>query len=83
MLRWRDLLLETLDRAETEDDQFTEFRRLIETWDEHAAVDAVGYRLLRAWRGKLKWMTLEPIFAACQRVNPEFNYWGLRTEAAL
>jgi penicillin amidase len=59
---WRRIALDALDAAALKDHpQRAEFRRLVQTWDGRADVDAVGYRLLRAlyfsiydaWFGKL------------------------------
>jgi penicillin amidase len=48
---WRDLLLETLDDAVIgEDEDLLEYRQLLREWIPRAAPDAVGYRLVRAFR---------------------------------
>lgn len=48
--RWRYLLLEVLDQEGTEDDELADYRRHIVDWQERAAPDSVGYRLVRAFR---------------------------------
>ena len=48
--RWRTLLLDLLDTdALTGHPQREEFKRLILDWNSRASVDAVGYRLVRAY----------------------------------
>jgi penicillin amidase len=91
--RWHDLFLQVLtpavlagqsDRAET--------RRLVETWNARASVDAVGYRLVRMWREAVAKRVLDPIFAACVAEDRGFRWsrfpyeeplWALLTERPL
>jgi len=88
--RWHDLLLQVLqpevlagqaDRAE--------MRRLVESWNARASVDAVGYRLVRMWREAVAKRVLDPIFAACVEEDRDFRWsrfpyeeplWALLTE---
>jgi penicillin G amidase len=50
LARWRELLLGVLDPASLAGHpQRAEFRRLVEAWNARASVDAVGYRLVRAY----------------------------------
>jgi penicillin amidase len=52
--RWRDKLLAVLDAgAVAEVPRRAEFRRLLESWGGRAAVDSVGYRLVRTWRSQM------------------------------
>jgi len=49
--RWRGLLLELLDEDSVRNNaERAEFRRLVEVWTPNAAVDSVGYRLVREFR---------------------------------
>lgn len=51
LARWRDLLLALIDEeAMQEKPRRREFRALVSDWKAEAAPDAVGYRLVRAWR---------------------------------
>jgi penicillin amidase len=50
LARWRTLLLSLLDAASLDaQPRRAEFRRLVEGWQAQASVDAVGYRLVRAY----------------------------------
>ncbi|MGB6449360.1 MAG: penicillin acylase family protein, partial [Steroidobacteraceae bacterium] len=50
LARWRDLMLKLLDeRALAGKPARTEMRGLLASWDAHADVDSVGYRLVRAY----------------------------------
>jgi penicillin amidase len=52
LARWRFLLLEILDeQALAGTPARVEFRNLLSDWKPEASTDAVGYRLVRAWRG--------------------------------
>ncbi|MGC1728274.1 MAG: penicillin acylase family protein [Steroidobacteraceae bacterium] len=53
LARWRGLLLAVLDSGSLAGHpQRAEFRRLVEGWNARASVDAVGYRLVRAYRDR-------------------------------
>lgn len=55
LTRWRNLLLELLDDGTVADNAvLSEYRRLISDWIPRAAPDAVGYRLVRAFRLEVK-----------------------------
>ncbi len=85
-LRWRELLVQTFDRAgdaAIATPARADFRRLITAWDGRAAADSVGYRLLRDWRSQLVPLTLRPILDRAYRADPAFPYWKLRYEAGL
>lgn len=52
LARWRNLLLALLDEdAMHGGDQRREFRALVSDWKAEASADAVGYRLVRTFRG--------------------------------
>jgi penicillin amidase len=61
--RWQKLLLDVLDKeALAADGRRVELRRLLSTWDGHASVDSVSYRLVRVFRvtiirSALRWLT--------------------------
>jgi penicillin G amidase len=53
LARWRTLLLSLLDAASLDAHaRRAEFRRLVEGWQAQASVDAVGYRLVRAYHDR-------------------------------
>jgi penicillin G amidase len=53
--RWQSLLLRLIDeRAVAQQPRRAEFRRLIETWQARAAVDSVGYRLVRSYHEQVQ-----------------------------
>lgn len=54
LARWRNLLLSMLDEeAMHEEPRRREFRALVSDWKAEAAPDAVGYRLVRAFRANV------------------------------
>ncbi len=51
LARWRELLLDVLDRKTIAGDaDLAEYRRLVDKWIARAAPDSTGYRLVRAFR---------------------------------
>jgi penicillin amidase len=60
--RWQQLLQNTLARAGNPD--FAELRRLTSSWNGHAAVDSVDYRLVQAFRVYVHQAVLAPFVAA-------------------
>lgn len=65
LARWRELALARLDAAALEGHpKRAEFRRALETDADHAAPNAVGYRLLRAWRDDVASATWRSIVAS-------------------
>ena len=50
LTRWKDLLLNLIDADSTRDHpRRAEFRKQLESWDGHAGVDSVAYRLVRGY----------------------------------
>jgi penicillin G amidase len=83
---WRDVLATSLDEAAVAaDHRRAEFRRLLlaEQGEFRAEAGSIAYRLTREWYDRLKILTLQPIFARCIAVDPDFNYNLLRTDAAM
>ncbi len=73
--RWRDMLLATLTLDVTHVDlNRDEMRQLVADWSGRAAVDSVGYRLVRTFRLKVLERVFTPLTAACRRVDPRFDY---------
>lgn len=75
LARWRELLLKTLTpEAVAKDPRRAELRRSVEDWGGRAAVDSVGYRLVRAFRAFLAEQVFEPLTAACKKADPRFRF---------
>lgn len=73
--RWHDLLLEALDpEALRGHPDRQEFRRLVEDWGARAAVDSVGYRLVRTFHALLALDVFPPLTAPVRKLDPEFRY---------
>ena len=75
--RWRTLLLEYVLTPETvrADSRRAEFRRLVESsWEGRAALDSVGYRLVRGFRAAVSRFTYAPINEYVRRVDPDFDF---------
>ncbi|HEY3784517.1 MAG TPA: penicillin acylase family protein [Steroidobacteraceae bacterium] len=65
LTRWRALLLSLLDAGSVRDQPLrTEFRRLVSEWNARASVDAVGYRLVRAYRDQTEEAVWEMLLGA-------------------
>ena len=93
--RWRDLLLEVLD-AETLATRpaLAEYCELVEAWLPRAAPEAVGYRLVRAFRLEVRRRVFHALMAPARaaygedvelRVSNQFEgpLWSLVTEQPL
>ena len=71
LVRWRDLLMATLDDPAVEGQRDLEsLREIVRAWDGHASVDAVGYRLLREFRRVVTMSVVSPILAPAQKRDP-------------
>ncbi len=81
LARWRQLLLGVLTpevcagRPER-----TELRRFVEQWGDHASIESVGYRAVRAFRAAVVSRMSAPIVKACQPVYPDFRFTRLAYE---
>ncbi|MEY2879354.1 MAG: hypothetical protein RLZZ15_1734 [Verrucomicrobiota bacterium] len=81
---WQQHLLATLTPAAlAQKKSRAELRALVEKWDGRAAVDSVGYRLVRAFREHAADLALAPIFAPCTEAYEEFAWRGFHYEDAL
>ncbi|HRD64746.1 MAG TPA: penicillin acylase family protein [Candidatus Competibacter sp.] len=73
--RWRELLLATLTpEAIRADSRRDEVKRWVADWGGRAAVDSVGYRLVRAFREEVRDRVFGPLTAACRQADPRFDY---------
>ncbi len=71
---WHDLLLDTLDdQALQGHPRRTAFRHALEEWRGRAAVDSVGYRLVREFRDRVSADEKDAIFSVCKQVYPTFQ----------
>jgi penicillin amidase len=81
LARWQQLLLATLTPdATSRDAKRAEARRLVEAWGGRASVESVGYRIVRAFRGRVARDALLPLVAACAQADPDFDYLGQRSQ---
>jgi penicillin G amidase len=74
--RWRELLLELLDdTAVAEQPSRAAFRdALRDSWDGHASVDSVGFRLIRGFRATLMERALTSLTVEVRAVDPGFRF---------
>jgi penicillin amidase len=73
--RWRDLLLDLLDdKARAVTEQRRQAHRLVTNWSGHAAVDDVGYRIVRAFRLQVYRDVFDDFAAAARKVNPDIEF---------
>ncbi len=79
--RWRDLLLTVLNpKALAADPRRRELRHYVENWGGHAAVDSVGYRVVRAFRLALAGEVFAALTAACKKADARFDYRWIRQQ---
>ncbi|HYL00600.1 MAG TPA: penicillin acylase family protein [Steroidobacteraceae bacterium] len=65
LARWRGLLLHLIDDTSARaHPQRAQARRLVEAWDARAAVDSVGYRLVRSFRDRIENAAWEMVLRA-------------------
>ncbi len=77
LARWRRLLLELLTSGvAASDPRRGEARRLVEGWGGRAAVESVGYRIVRAFRNRVADEVFAPLVAPCLAADPHFDYLG-------
>jgi penicillin amidase len=71
LARWQRLLLATLTPdAAAQGPHRAEARRLVEGWGGHASIDSVGYRIVRAFRERVKDAVLGPLLAPARAKDP-------------
>ncbi|MDG4554493.1 MAG: penicillin acylase family protein [Candidatus Competibacter sp.] len=77
--RWRDLLLAVLTPSATRaNPRREEMRRWVADWGGRAAVDSVGYRLVRAFRLNVRERVFAPLTVACLHADLRFDYTLIR-----
>lgn len=72
LTRWQRLLQDTL--AGTHDPELEQLRQLTATWMGRAAPESVDYRLVRAFRDKVKEDVLAPFVARVQEKHDDFRW---------
>ncbi len=78
LARWQRLLLDVLTpEAVAADPRRGELRRLVESWGGRAAIDSVGYRLVRGFRVFLAEQVFGSLTAACKEADPGFDFFRL------
>ena len=82
MERWHLLLLDLLDPAKggSIHPRAEEFRSLLQDWDGRASVNSVAYRLVRAFRKRVRDVVLSALAAPCRLVDPDFDPAGFPQE---
>ncbi len=74
LARWQRLLLGVLTaEAVRNDSRRAEARSLVEAWGGHAAIDSVGYRIVRAFRERVKDAALDPLLAPVRAKDPKLR----------
>lgn len=72
LARWQDLALDVLDpETAARDPRRAEARRLVEAWGGRAAVDSVGYRIVRSFRENVRDLVLDPLLAPARARDPK------------
>jgi len=73
---WRDFLLQNVLTPEAIEGDATRAtaRRLVEEWDGRAAVDSVGYRLVRGYRILLLDVVGDAVIAEVRQQDKDFHY---------
>ncbi|MGH8372201.1 MAG: penicillin acylase family protein [Gammaproteobacteria bacterium] len=81
--RWRSLLLRLLTPERVmRDPKRDEFRRDVEAWGGRAAVDSVGYRLVRDFRSRVDDVIFNALLVPCKKADPDFDYHHLTQREA-
>lgn len=80
---WHRLLMDTLKPAVTAAEKSRAlFRGYAETWEGHANIESVSYRLVREFRTAVYTRVFSAIFANCVAEYPEFMWPNLQLEPA-
>jgi len=81
LARWRDLLLTVLTpEALRADPRRNELRHYAENWGARAAIDSVGYRLVRNFRRAVSERVFTPLVIACVQADQRFDYDWIRQQ---
>lgn len=85
LARWQKLLLEVLTpTALAADPRRRELREHVENWGGRAAIDSVGYYIVRTFRLMLEGQVFQSLTTACRIADPRFDYdWIMQAEGPL
>lgn len=85
LARWRSLVLQLLAPPTLNaHPRRAQFRHYVENWGGRAAVDSVGYRLVRDFRQQVDAVAFSALTAPCRKIDPPCDYRILtQREAAL
>lgn len=84
LARWHRLMQEVLTPAVAARQRSREtVRELLTRWEGRAAVEAVSYRLVRAFRQRVAALVFDAVFARCVEANPQFDWRRFNYEPAL
>lgn len=76
LVRWQELLVDTLDASALEEDpRRRALRRHAEEWAGRAVPGSVGYRVVREFRDRVAERAFAPLTQPCAQA-PEFDYVG-------
>ena len=82
MERWRRLLLDLLEpgQAGSIHPRAREFRSVLQDWNGRASVNSAAYRLVRAFRTRVRDVVLAALTAPCRSMDPDFDAAGFPQE---
>lgn len=73
--RWQTQLLDVLQHLESRGGgPYSELRQLVSEWGGRAAVESVGYRMVRAYRLNVEMRVFDIITAECKAADDRFDY---------
>jgi len=78
LTRWQGLLLRALEGLQQAGGGQDEALRQVRDWGGHAAVDSVGYRMVRQFHDLTRERAFDAITAICRKRDPEFHKAYLR-----
>ncbi len=79
--RWRTLLLEVLTpEAIAASPDRGPLRQQVENWGGRAAVNAVGYRIVRTFRTRVAERVFAPLLHPCRQADGRFDYNSVRLQ---
>jgi len=75
LARWQTLLMEVFeDDPDRAHPHWNEARDMVESWGARAAIDSVGYRLVRGFRYEVIDRVMEPLTGACREADERFRH---------
>lgn len=84
LIRWRDILLDSLSKRDNSEPVLARFRKEVENWGGKADPESIGYTLIRDFRNRLTAEVLRHITQPCREFDPKgFDAYRLMTEEAV